>query len=357
MTTFQRASTLAMVGARTLASARLLLAAGCTRVLAHSLPVDVGAGVLARSLLVVVSSTFLVLSSAHAQGVVWRDLSFEEAMAEARSTGLPVFVDVWAEHCGQCGTMEEEFWPTEDAAQLTEGTIPIQIRSDDPNATQFRKTYPILGLPAIILIDPDGTEIDRVTGYYNASRFLSEATSLLAQMDPLPELEASFAADPSDVATAYRLLDTYANRARSEDLERMLTRVLELDPRNERKYAEKAYMTAAKYHDYFSGRTDRAQELWRQFVEQLTEATAVAQGLKATFEYAQRTGTLEEWREWVCGVLSEHPDAGRFAYSVAIWGNRGQLRGQCLADAARTAHRLQIGPAWMDSLAQVFESK
>ncbi|MEZ4650246.1 MAG: thioredoxin family protein [Candidatus Eisenbacteria bacterium] len=309
----------------------------------------------AWSLLSLVALLAFSPSATRAEGVTWRDLTFEEAMAESKTTGLPVFVDVWAEHCGQCGTMEEEFWPTEDAARLTDGTIPIQIRSDDPKESLFRQRYPILGLPAIILIDPDGTEIDRVSGYYNASRFVAEASSLFDQMDPLPELEASFSASPDDLPTAYRLLETYANRARTADAERMLVRVLELDPENEHKYAEKAFLAVAKYHDYFTRETDRSQELWRQFVEELPDASSVAQGLKATFEYAKAAGTLEEWKTWVCGVLAEHPDSGRFAYSVAIWGNRGQLRGQCLADAARTAHRLEIGPAWMDSLADVFE--
>lgn len=305
------------------------------------------------------AASLSVIDSApvYAEGVVWRDLSFEEAMAEAKATGLPVFVDVWAEHCGQCGTMEEEFWPSEDAARLTEGTIPIQIRSDDPAAAKFHDSYPILGLPAVLLIDPEGREIDRTSGYYGADSFMAGAGNLLAQFDPVPDMEAGFETDPTNVSLAFPLLEKYVDRKRTEDAERLLLRVLELDPENRAKQAEKAMTTMAKYHSYFTHREDRAQEIWRQFVETFPEASSVGQGLKATFERAQTAGTLEEWKTWICGIVERNPESGRLAYSVATWGNRGGLRGACLAEAARTAHRLKIGPAWMDSLADVLEGR
>ena len=311
----------------------------------------------ALTVALVLACTILSPTSARAEGVAWRSLSFEEAMAEAQKTGLPVFVDVWAAHCGQCGTMEDEFWPSEDAARLTEGTIPIQIRSDDPAASTFRGSYPILGLPAILLIDPEGNEIDRVTGYYGAKRFLSEAGNLFAQVDPLSEMEAQVAAEPGNVRLVLPLLEKYVDRKRTADAERLLARVLELDPRNEAKQAEKAMTTVAKYHAYFTHREDRAQEIWRRFVEELPEASSISQGLKATFEHAQASGTTEEWKTWICGILAKRPESGQLAYNVAIWGNRGHLRGGCLPEAARTAHRLNIGPAWMDSLADVLEEK
>lgn len=312
-----------------------------------------------RLLLVVFGSVLCASGAAVARGagVEWRELSFPAALEESGRTGTPVLVDVWADHCAQCATMDEEFWPSEDGARLAHGTIPIQIRSDSADGVAFRQRYPILGLPAVILIGPDGVEIDRATGYYSARQFLAEAVNLFEQSDPLPDLEARVQSDPADLMPLLPLLEAYVHRKRIAEAEAILARVLELDPRNTAKQSEKALSLVARYHQSFSGDIPRSQALWQQLVESFPGASSVGQGLKATFEHAQETDSLEAWKAWICEVFAKHPDDGHFAYSVAIWGNRGGLRGGCLSEAARTAHRMKVGPAWMDSLATVLAGR
>jgi len=293
------------------------------------------------------------VTQAQDSGVVWSDLSFEEAVAKASETSGLVFVDVWASHCGSCGQMDEGFFNTSEGAALVEGLVPIKIESNGPGNEGFKANFPITGLPAIILVGPDGKEIDRIVGYQSKSSFLDEAEMMVAGIDPLPEMEARFSADPQSPQLALELLETYLYRTRDAEAEKMLETVLVLDPDAKRRVADKALGAIAKYFDYFRGDIEKSQGYWRKMVETYPGSSYVTAGIKATFEHASRNRKSAEWVEWICGITQANPEAGRLSYSVANWANRARLRGECLAEAARNAHRLGVGPAWMDSIATV----
>jgi hypothetical protein len=99
----------------------------------------------------------------------------------------------------------------------------------------------------------------------------------------------------------------------------------------------------------------RADGYWRRLAQDYPDASSIGGAMKATFDRAQETGTLDDWAKWACDLATFHPDAGRLSYNVAIFASRSRLRGPCLAEAARNAKRLGVGPAWMDSLAVVLE--
>ncbi len=138
---------------------------------------------------------------AGAQGVVWRDSTLDQALAEAASSDRILMVDVRANHCGQCIVMETEFWNTPDGAAFAADMIPLKIDSTMPAGADLTKRYPITGLPCVVFIRPDGTEIDRVVGYETKSKFLDEAGQLKNGIDPLPDMEKALAAHPDSLPT------------------------------------------------------------------------------------------------------------------------------------------------------------
>ncbi|MCA9727681.1 MAG: thioredoxin family protein [Candidatus Eisenbacteria bacterium] len=289
--------------------------------------------------------------------VAWSALSLDEALAEAQETGQLVLVDVFSDHCGGCGEQEAQVWSTMDGAVAVQGLIPLKLDSGSAAGQALARRYPVTGLPTVMALDPDGAEIDRIVGYTRKSEFLDQMALLRSGVDPVPELEEQLAANPGDGELTLRVLQKYLDRQRLPEAQVLIERAVVLDPDGKAMLAERALSALARYQDYFLLDPAAADATWRRLAEGYPESSSVGAAIKETFDYAKSNGQLEAWVTWACGLTAKHPEAGRLSYNVAIFASRSQLRGACLAEAARNAKRLGVGPAWMDSIAVVLESK
>lgn len=294
--------------------------------------------------------------SARAQGeaATFSPLSIDQAIALAQTSGDNILIEVWSGHCAQCGVMDNEVWSTPDGAQITDGVIALKIDSD---TYDLRRRYPVMGLPAVILLDPNGVEIDRIVGYVNKQDFLNQAAQLKLAIDPIPGLETTLASKPNSLPVMFELLETYYNRKMDEKAEAMLARIMEADPRNAAAFSEKAVMAAAKYHAYFTNDAAQSQKYWRMMAEKFPTSSGIGGALKATLDHARAQGSTDEWVKWACGVASSSPTEARLQSAVAMFAFRNGLRGQCLAESARRAKQLGLEPANMDSVATVLAGK
>lgn len=286
-----------------------------------------------------------------AEGVAWVNGSFDEALAMARDADKMLLVDVWSSHCAQCGIMDEELWKTADGAELVGDAIAVKVPSDDPESYTFRNTYPITGLPTILLLDSSGNEIDRVVGYVNRSQFLSEAYGMMTGVDPIPELKASIEADPSNPALCMTLMEKYLNRTNETEASRMKDRILELDPDNAGGHAEKALREMARYYAFFHMDAAGSAYIYRSLVELYPSANSLNSALKATLNHSKSLGQVSEWTEWICEQTKKNPENSRLNTAVALYAFRNGVKDACLAEAARQSLELGGAPAGMDTVA------
>jgi hypothetical protein len=296
-------------------------------------------------------------SGGGAGGVVWTNMSFDQVLAKAKETNKMVLVDVWSDHCMQCGVMDQEIWDTPEAPRLVGDAIPIKIPSDAPESYSFRYKYPITGLPAVLLLDSDGTEINRVVGYVNKSRWLTDAHSMMTGVDPLPDMEAELKANPNKLPLYVPLLETYLYRRQEDKAQQLMQKVLELDPANAAHESEKAIRAMAKYYAYFLMDASGSARYWKMLAEKFPSSTSVGGALKETYDQAKDAGQVDQWIDWACGLSREHPDQGQFNSTLAMFAYRQKLVADCLAEAARNAKRVGAGPAGIDTVAVILEGK
>ena len=293
----------------------------------------------------------LIGADASAEGIAWRNLTLKAALAEAAASGTIIMIDVYATHCAQCKDMDEELWETPAGADLGEGLIPLRIASDKREGIDLQRRYPILGLPAVLFLTPDGQEIDRIIGFQDLNGFLSEARLLKVGADPLPDMEQELAAKPKNIVLLYDVFEKYLYRKRIEDAHALLPRLEEADPTGRMMKSTKAIMMLAKYYDYFLHDKEKCQVYWRKILEQYAQSTGVTSALKETIKYAKMKGTLDEWVTWVCQFTSAYPKARSLNLYTARFAHREGLRHACLAEAARNAIALGRTPAGFDSIA------
>ncbi|WPB78202.1 thioredoxin family protein [Archangium violaceum] len=79
---------------------------------------------------------------------------YPRALAEAKSRGLPLFVDTWAPWCHTCRSMRAYVFTDEALARHSGRFVWLEVNTDLPGNAQFQEKYPVEFWPTFFIIDP-----------------------------------------------------------------------------------------------------------------------------------------------------------------------------------------------------------
>lgn len=103
----------------------------------------------------------------------FHDLTFDAATARATAEQKIVFIDFYTTWCAPCKMLDETTWQNAPVIGLLQAKA-IAIKIDAEKETTLAKRYKIEAYPTLLLLKPDGTELDRIVGYRPAERFIEE---------------------------------------------------------------------------------------------------------------------------------------------------------------------------------------
>jgi thiol-disulfide isomerase/thioredoxin len=101
------------------------------------------------------------------------ELSFEAASKEAARDNKIVLVDFYTTWCGPCKMLDKTTWTDAAVIRLLEQKT-VALRIDAEKEVALSKRYKIAAYPSVLLIKPDGTEIDRLVGYKKPKAFIED---------------------------------------------------------------------------------------------------------------------------------------------------------------------------------------
>jgi len=139
----------------------------------------------------VAAGLFIVISTP-GRGIVFRDGTLD-ALQAARGHGRPVLVDFSADWCVACHELERSTFTHPaviDAARGFEAFRVDLTRFNSPESEAWRKEFRIAGLPTVVFLAPDGSEVHeaRVEGFVPAPAF-AERMRLVARSGQQAERE------------------------------------------------------------------------------------------------------------------------------------------------------------------------
>jgi thiol:disulfide interchange protein DsbD len=91
--------------------------------------------------------------------IPWRP-SLDAALSEARVSGKPVFVDLWATWCAACKKMDRTTLREPAVVAALSGYVPVKVQCErfaDPETTTIMDALGAKGLPTYVVLRRVGT--------------------------------------------------------------------------------------------------------------------------------------------------------------------------------------------------------
>jgi thiol-disulfide isomerase/thioredoxin len=124
-------------------------------------------------------------TTAMADEGLFRDLSLDRARAAATKEGKQlILIDFYTVWCEPCKKLDQTTLKDEEVRDwLTREAVCLKVDAEKNEV--LAEEYRVNAYPTLILLRPDGTEIDHLVGYRDAKRFLADARDALAGNDTL----------------------------------------------------------------------------------------------------------------------------------------------------------------------------
>ncbi len=185
---------------------------------------------MSRVLGAVLCVVFVITAMPVSAGVEWSEATYTDIINKAKTENKHVFIDFYTTWCGPCKQLDEVTYKDEKVVQFLNGIIPVKLDAEKGEGETLAKKFKIGAYPTLILLGPDGKEIDRHLGYLDAEKFVEVMDGYKNGIGTVAYYETKVKENPKD-AESWKILGTkYADAARAKDAKKALNTYLELTP-------------------------------------------------------------------------------------------------------------------------------
>lgn len=104
------------------------------------------------------------------------ETDYEAAVKAAATDKKPVFVKFETDWCGPCAIMSKLVFTAKDVAAAADGVVCVKVDGD--KRKDLVEKYKVTGYPTGILLDPDGKEVGRYSGYQGVKAMADKLKTL-----------------------------------------------------------------------------------------------------------------------------------------------------------------------------------
>jgi len=169
-----------------------------------------------NKLFLALTISLLSFSSLKAQGIDFFHGTWPEALAQAKETGKPIFVDAYAVWCGPCKRMAREVFTRKDVGDFYNANfINLKVDMEAEANIAFASKYPVSAFPTLFYIDGKGEIIRKVKGAQKADNFIKLGKSIISKMDFSAEYAKAYEKGDRDPEFIYKYIQSLNKSSKS----------------------------------------------------------------------------------------------------------------------------------------------
>jgi len=137
-----------------------------------------------------------------AKGIDWFEGGVEDAFAEARESGKPIYLYWGAVWCPPCHAISATIFKSPEFLERSKLFVPVYLDGDTENAQAYGEKFGVRGYPTMIVFNSEGVELTRIPGGIDLQAYANILDLTLNQASPASDLVASLAAGSESLAAA-----------------------------------------------------------------------------------------------------------------------------------------------------------
>lgn len=112
--------------------------------------------------------------------IIFSEMTFDQAVKEAKKTGKIIFLDAYTDWCGPCKKMSAHTFTDPAVAKLFNSKfINLKIEMEkNPDGPEIARKYAVRAYPSLLFIDGNGKIVKYVVGYQNPDQLIAIGKSL-----------------------------------------------------------------------------------------------------------------------------------------------------------------------------------
>jgi len=300
-------------------------------------------------------SAALVLAAGSVQAdVKWNDEPFDQVLARAKQENKYVFIDFYATWCGPCKRLDEKVYPDATVSGLLNSMVSVKYDAEKEPWLPIAKKYKVNKYPTLLVLDPNGQEVDRHIGYLDPEPFVATIEGYRNGIATTAALTAQIKETPDDLDLLYKLGMKHADAGRSVDAATVLGKAMELDPKDTKgRNAEMLY--ALGEANYTDNRFAEAKPCYEKLVTEYPNSDLKSASYKrlATTQYklGEKFAAVDTYWKSLEGKEEDPSALNGFAWFCA---QRKIGLDRALPAADKAAKLSNRDPGILDTLAEVY---
>jgi len=284
--------------------------------------------------------------------VEWGGPSFDEVLKTAKTENKHVFIDFYATWCGPCKQLDKVTYQDAKVSDYLNSIVAVKYDAEKDEGEVLAKKFRIRAYPTLVLLGPDGKEVDRHIGYLDPEDFMEVIKGYQDGVGTVAYYEDILEETPDDTEALYKLGMKHADAVRSKEAQAALEKLLTIDPDTEHR-ADIYYQLG--YVMYVDERYDDAIVYYDKLIDGYPDTKhhdeALQMEARVYYSLDQKDKCLEVYQVY----LDRHPDDPG-AMNGFAWFCAKRRFGfeQALPVALKAADLSDRDPGVLDTLAELY---